>query len=120
IKRERHLPCGRPAAAGRPFHCRASRISSARPVSALKLTHSERSIMVEKFGIGQPVPRTEDPRLLTGGGNYLDDVTLPRQVRAFVLRSPFAAAHIRSIDTAAAKAAPGVLDVLTAEDYDAA
>jgi carbon-monoxide dehydrogenase large subunit len=74
---------------------------------------------MEKFGIGQPVPRTEDPRLLTGGGNYLDDVTLPRQARAHILRSPHAAAKILSIDTAAAKDAPGVLAVLTAEDYEA-
>jgi len=75
--------------------------------------------MVEKFGIGQPVPRTEDPRLLTGGGNYLDDNFLPDTARAFILRSPHAAAAIRGMDTTAAKAAPGVLAVLTADDYDA-
>jgi len=39
--------------------------------------------MVEKFGIGQPVPRTEDPRLLTGGGNYLDDNAPANQARAY-------------------------------------
>ncbi|MEE8334177.1 MAG: xanthine dehydrogenase family protein molybdopterin-binding subunit, partial [Alphaproteobacteria bacterium] len=75
--------------------------------------------MVEKFGIGQPVPRTEDPRLLTGGGNYLDDNAPTNLARAHILRSPYAAAHIRKIDTSAAKAAPGVLAVLTADDYDA-
>jgi len=73
--------------------------------------------MVEKFGIGQPVPRTEDPRLLTGGGRYMDDNTLPRETRAFILRSPFAHAKIRSMDVSAAKAAPGVIEVLTGQDY---
>jgi carbon-monoxide dehydrogenase large subunit len=75
--------------------------------------------MEEKFGVGQPVPRTEDPRLLTGGGNYLDDNVLPRMTRAYILRSPHAAAKINGMDTAAAKAAPGVLEVLTAADYEA-
>ena len=74
---------------------------------------------LEKFGIGQPVPRTEDPRLLTGGGNYFDDFSLPNQTRAFILRSPHAHAKINSIDTSAATAAPGVIAVLTAEDYEA-
>ena len=74
---------------------------------------------VEKFGIGQPVPRTEDPRLLTGGGNYFDDVSLPNQTRAYVLRSPYAHARINAIDTTAAKAAAGVIEVLTSEDYEA-
>ncbi|MHA1108225.1 MAG: xanthine dehydrogenase family protein molybdopterin-binding subunit [Alphaproteobacteria bacterium] len=74
---------------------------------------------LEKFGIGQPVLRTEDPRLLTGGGNYFDDVTLPNQTRAYILRSPHAHAKINSIDIAAAKAAPGVIEVLTIDDYEA-
>jgi carbon-monoxide dehydrogenase large subunit len=75
--------------------------------------------MVEKFGVGQPVPRTEDPRLLTGGGRYMDDNSLTGEVRAYILRSPHAHANIRSIDTTAAKQAPGVLTVLTGEDYSA-
>ena len=74
---------------------------------------------VEKFGVGQPVLRTEDPRLLTGGGNYFDDVVLPGQTRAYILRSPHAHARIDAIDTTAASAAPGVIEVLTAEDYEA-
>lgn len=74
---------------------------------------------MQKFGVGQSVPRTEDPRLLTGGGNYLDDIVLPRQTRAYILRSPHAHAKIRSIDTANAKAARGVLAVLTGADYAA-
>ena len=71
-----------------------------------------------EFGIGQPVPRTEDPRLLRGNGRYGDDVVLPGQVYGYVLRSPHAHAKIRNIDTAAAKAAPGVLLVLTGADWD--
>ena len=74
---------------------------------------------MEKFGIGQPVPRTEDPRLLTGGGNFLDDVEMPRQAYAHVLRSPHAHARILAIDTSKAVSAPGVIEVLTREDYDA-
>ena len=72
-----------------------------------------------QFGVGQGVPRFEDPRLLTGRGSYTDDVTLPGMVRGYVLRSPSAAATIRKMDISAARTAPGVLAVLTAEDYDA-
>ena len=65
------------------------------------------------FSIGQSVSRFEDPRLLRGGGRYVDDVALPNMAYGFVLRSPHAHARIRSIDTRAAEAAPGVLAVLT-------
>ena len=54
--------------------------------------------------IGQPLRRKEDLRLLTGSGRYSDDVSLPGQAYAFVLRSPHAHARIRSIDTTAARA----------------
>ena len=74
---------------------------------------------MDKFGIGQPVRRKEDVRLLTGGGTYTDDIDRPGQAQMVVLRSPFAHARILSIDTAAAKAAPGVLAVLTGHDADA-
>ncbi|MFO1079196.1 MAG: xanthine dehydrogenase family protein molybdopterin-binding subunit [Reyranellaceae bacterium] len=70
-----------------------------------------------KFGVGQPVRRWEDLRLLTGRGRYQDDIELPRQSHAVFVRSPHAHARIRSIDTAAAKAAPGVLAVYTGADY---
>jgi carbon-monoxide dehydrogenase large subunit len=66
--------------------------------------------------IGKPLPRKEDTRLLTGQGCYSDDVNLPGQVYAVILRSPHAHARIRSIDTAAACAMPDVLAVLTGED----
>ena len=70
-----------------------------------------------KFGIGQSIRRVEDPRLLTGGGRYTDDTKLSAAAaRLYVLRSPHAHADIRSIDTTAAKKAPGVLLVFTGED----
>src|SRR5271169_4894729 len=70
-----------------------------------------------KFALGQAVPRTEDPRLLTGRGRYTDDFVLPRLAHANVLRSPHAHARIRSIDVRAARQMPGVLAVLTGEDW---
>jgi carbon-monoxide dehydrogenase large subunit len=72
-----------------------------------------------KFGIGQGVPRWEDPRLLRGGGRYSDDLNRPNQAYGYVLRSPHANAKILSVDTAAAKDAPGVLGVWTGDDYAA-
>jgi carbon-monoxide dehydrogenase large subunit len=70
-----------------------------------------------EFAIGQGVPRFEDPRLLRGGGRYVDDFVLPGMAFGYVLRSPHAHAKIRSIDTSKAKAAPGVLAVLTGPDW---
>lgn len=72
-----------------------------------------------EYAIGQGVPRSEDPRLLKGGGRYVDDVRLPRMAHGVVLRSPHAHANIGSIDTSAALAAPGVLAVLTGDDWKA-
>ena len=73
-----------------------------------------------EFALGQPVSRFEDPRLLRGGGRYVDDMVLPRMVFGDVLRSPHAHARIRSINTTAAEAAPGVLAVLAGADWEAA
>jgi aerobic carbon-monoxide dehydrogenase large subunit len=70
-----------------------------------------------EFAIGQGVPRFEDPRLLRGGGKYVDDVVLPGMTFGHVLRSPHAHAKIKSIDITKAKAAPGVLCVMTGEDW---
>ncbi|HEX3938911.1 MAG TPA: xanthine dehydrogenase family protein molybdopterin-binding subunit [Xanthobacteraceae bacterium] len=67
-------------------------------------------------GIGAPVRRREDLRLVRGAGRYTADENLPDQVYAVMLRSPHAHARIRSIDTAEAKAVPGVLAVLTGAD----
>jgi carbon-monoxide dehydrogenase large subunit len=72
-----------------------------------------------KFGIGQPVRRHEDLRLVTGRGRYTDDVTLPQMTQAFVLRSPAAHALIKRIDTSAARDMPGVLFIATGEDVRA-
>ena len=69
-----------------------------------------------KFGIGQAVRRVEDARFLTGAGRYVDDIVLPGMCHGVVLLSPHAHARIRKIDTAKAKAAPGVLLVLTGAD----
>ena len=76
-------------------------------------------ITLQKFAIGQSVSRLEDPRLVQGLGRYSDDVTLPRQAYAVVVRSPHAHARIASIDPAAALRAPGVLAVLTGADLAA-
>jgi len=73
-----------------------------------------------EFAIGQGVSRFEDPRLVRGDGRYTDDIKLPGLAHSVVLRSPHAHAKIKSIDTAAAKSAPGVLAVLTSADIKAA
>jgi carbon-monoxide dehydrogenase large subunit len=66
--------------------------------------------------IGRAIERREDYRFLTGAGQYTDDVTLPNQSYGYFLRSPHAHAKIKSIDTAAAMKAPGVLGVYTGKD----
>ncbi|HWK97438.1 MAG TPA: xanthine dehydrogenase family protein molybdopterin-binding subunit [Pseudolabrys sp.] len=68
--------------------------------------------------IGQPMPRFDGKRLVSGGGCYLDDVNLPRQLHAAFLRSPFPHARIGAIGTAAAKALPGVAAVLCWRDIE--
>ena len=77
---------------------------------------TEAALSLTKFGIGQPVRRTEDPQLVQGKGRYTDDIGLPGQAYAVMVRSTEPHGIIKSIDTAAAKAMPGVLAVLTAED----
>src|SRR3546814_12479485 len=69
-----------------------------------------------KFGIGQAIERVEDARLLTGRGRYTDDIDLKGQAYGHVLRSPYAHARIRKRDAAAARAAPGVLAVYSADE----
>ncbi len=70
-------------------------------------------------GIGQPVRRKEDVRLLTGQGAFVDDVAPADLLHAVFVRSPHAHARIVSLDTAAARQAPGVIAVLTGADYRA-
>ena len=72
-----------------------------------------------KFGIGQAVRRVEDQRFLTGAGRYVDDIVLPGMCHGVNLLSPHAHARIKKIDTAKAKAAPGVVLVLTGADVAA-
>jgi carbon-monoxide dehydrogenase large subunit len=74
---------------------------------------------IRKFGIGQPVRRVEDRRFITGRGSYVDDIVMPGQCHGVVLMSPRAHARITSIDTSKARAAPGVLCVLTGQDTTA-
>jgi carbon-monoxide dehydrogenase large subunit len=69
-----------------------------------------------QFGIGQAVTRFEDRRLLRGGGRYLDDVNLPGQAHAVVVRSVHAHAMVRGLDVTAAAKAPGVVAVFTGAD----
>ncbi|WP_368416675.1 xanthine dehydrogenase family protein molybdopterin-binding subunit [Falsiroseomonas sp.] len=71
-------------------------------------------------GIGASVRRKEDLRFLSGRGQYTDDINRPGQSHAYMLRSPHAHAAIRSIDTAQAKAMPGVLAIFTGADLAAA
>ncbi|MCZ6453857.1 MAG: xanthine dehydrogenase family protein molybdopterin-binding subunit [Alphaproteobacteria bacterium] len=72
------------------------------------------------YAVSQPVTRTEDPRLLRGGGVYTDDRNLPGQAYAVFVRSVVAHGDIKAINIDAAKAAPGVLAVYTHTDIDAA
>jgi carbon-monoxide dehydrogenase large subunit len=67
--------------------------------------------------IGRPLPRFEDVRLVRGGGRYTDDISTPGEAHAVFVRAPHAHAKIAAIDVAAARARPGVLAVLTGEDY---
>src|ERR1700728_2738892 len=77
------------------------------------------ALAVEKFAIGQSVPRSEDPMLLRGQGRYADDVGLPGQAYAVMVRSPNGHGNIRGIDTDAARKMPGVLGIYTASDLQA-
>src|SRR5581483_11558745 len=72
-----------------------------------------------KFGVGQPVKRTEDIRFVTGQGQYTDDLHFDGEAFACFVRSPYGHARITSVDISAAKAAPGVVDVLTHADIEA-
>ncbi len=69
-----------------------------------------------EFGIGQPVRRKEDVRLLTGGGQFTDDIDLEGQVYAAFVRSPHANAKIIAIDSSAARSMDGVIAVYTGQD----
>lgn len=72
-----------------------------------------------RFSISQAVTQMEAPRLVSGKGKFTDDVSLGNQAYGVFLRSPHAHANIVSMDTRAAKQMPGVIDILTGEDYKA-
>lgn len=72
----------------------------------------------QNYGIGQPVRRLEDSRLLRGQGRYTDDVNLPGQAYLAMVRSPYAHGILRDVDTQEARAMPGVLGIYTAADLD--
>ena len=74
------------------------------------------TIAQQKFGVGQPVSRKEDPILVRGQGRYTDDLNLEGQAFAVFLRSPVAHGDIKVVDTRKAKAHPGVLAAYTGED----
>ncbi len=82
--------------------------------------NSEADLALEKFGIGQPVLRVEDPKLLRGRGRYTDDVNVAGQAYAVMVRSRHAYGKIKKIETEVARAMPGVLAVYTASDLAAA
>ena len=73
---------------------------------------------MEKYGIGQPVRRKEDVRFLTGKGVYIDDISRPNLVHAVILRSPHAHAKILKIDSSEAATMPGVLAIVTGQDWE--
>jgi carbon-monoxide dehydrogenase large subunit len=78
------------------------------------------SLSAEKFAVGQPVSRKEDPVLLRGEGRYTDDLNRPGQLYAVMVRSRMAHGTIGSIDVQSAREMPGVRAVILAEDLDAA
>jgi len=77
------------------------------------------SLSIARYGVGQPVSRTEDPILLRGEGRYTDDLNEPGQAYACIVRSPHAHGVLKGIDATAAKAMPGVLAVYTDADLSA-
>ena len=82
----------------------------------MNLHNDPHSLALMKFGIGQPVPRSEDPILLRGHGRYTDDITLPGEAYAAIVRSRIAHGVIREIEVSAARDLPGVLGVYTGAD----
>jgi len=76
------------------------------------------AIAAERY-IGASIKRSEDPRILTGRGRYVDDIKLPRMLHAAFVRSPMAHARLLSVDVSAARELPGVVAVLTGADLEA-
>ena len=89
------------------------------PLSAMWNAMNIQNTAATRYAIGQSRLRAEDPKLLRGEGRYTDDINLPGQAYAYILRSNVAHGRIKSIDTAAAKAMPGVLGVYIGADLTA-
>jgi aerobic carbon-monoxide dehydrogenase large subunit len=85
----------------------------------MNVQNDPQSLALMKFGIGQPVPRTEDPTLVRGEGRYTDDVKLAGEAYAVMVRSRVAHGVIKAIDSSAARKMPGVLAVYTGADLTA-
>ena len=94
------LQSGRPLVKARTASPRRARLR-------MNLQSDPNAWAVTKFGVGQPVLRTEDPMLVRGEGRFTDDVSLPRQAHAVIVRSRHAHGVIRRIDTDAARNMPG-------------
>src|SRR5213593_1366287 len=92
------------------------RKNSRPPVPGCCRSDRRGDVLMGQFGIGQGIKRVEDVRLLRGGGRYLDDVNVPGQTYAVIVRSPHAHARLRDFDISAAQRAPGVIAVFTAAD----
>ena len=75
-------------------------------------------ILAERY-TGASIKRSEDPRILTGAGRYVDDIKLPGMLHAAFVRSPFAHARVLSVDVSAARALPGVVAVFTGAELEA-
>jgi len=99
-----------------PRACRLTCLPPALLSSAMQDNAPSPDWSLAKFGVGQPVPRGEDARLLRGQGRYTDDINLKDQAYAYFVRSPHAHADIKSINTSKAAKAPGVLGVFKGED----
>src|SRR5262249_6788620 len=82
----------------------------------MNLQNDPQNFALMKFGIGQPVPRSEDPMLVRGEGCYTDDVKLAGEAYAVMVRSRVPHGVIKSIDTSAARKMPGVLGAYTGAD----
>src|ERR1700746_996528 len=86
----------------------------------MNIREAPEDLALRQFGIGQSVRRTEDPRLVRGQGRFTDDIDLPGQAYAAMVRSRHAHGILRAVDVAPARAQPGVLGAYTGADLAAA
>src|SRR5713226_294086 len=78
--------------------------------------HEASAKTARRSWIGQPVKRNEDARFLTGRGQYVDDIVVPGMLHAAMVRSPYAHALVKRIDSSRALELPGVYGVITGQD----